>query len=195
MNTTSAGSITLSVNQRNKIEETVKKEGPRLLGFIKKHVRRVEDAEDILQDVFFQFTQNIDEINYIDRASSWLFTVARNKIIDLFRKKKAEPMSELSIGGDEGEMLTIEEILPSLGNSPEEEPIRALIMDKIEETLDALPEEQREAFVATEIEGKSFKELSALTGVPVNTLISRKRYAVLFLREQLDSLYKEIIKK
>ena len=195
MNTTSAGSIILSVSQRNKIEETVKKEGPRLLGFIKKHVRRVEDAEDILQDVFFQFTQNIDEINYIDRASSWLFTVARNRIIDLFRKKKAEPMSELSMGGDEGEILTIEEILPSLGNSPEEEPIRALIMDKIEEVLDELPREQREAFVATEIEAKSFKELSSLTGEPVNTLISRKRYAVLYLREQLDSLYKEIIKK
>src|SRR6266496_2930391 len=123
-----AGTITLSVSQRNKIEETIKKEGPRLLGFIKKHVRRVEYAEDILQDVFFQFTQNIDEINYIDRASSWLFTVARNRIIDLFRKKKAEPMSEISFGGDEGEMITIEEILPSLGSSPEDDTIRPLIM-------------------------------------------------------------------
>jgi RNA polymerase sigma factor (sigma-70 family) len=187
-----AGIITLSVSQKKYIEETVKRESPRLLGFIKKHVKRIEDAEDILQDVFYQFTQNIDEINYLDKTTSWLYTVARNRIIDLFRKKKAEPMSEIGTGGDEGEVLTIEDILPDLGHTPEEESLRSVIMDEIEEALYELPEEQRDAFVMNEIEGKTFKEISEHTGEPIATLISRKRYAVLYLRERLQNLFKEI---
>ncbi len=185
--------IQLSLSEKNKIEETISKEGPRLFNYIKKYVRRVEDAEDILQDVFYQLTENINDITYFDRASSWLFTVARNKITDLFRKKKAEPMSEISTTGGEDEFLTIEEIIPSLGNSPEDNIMRKVITDEIEAALDELPEEQSDAFIMNEIEGRSFKEISIETGVPVQTLISRKRYAVLYLRQRLEDLYKEIL--
>jgi RNA polymerase sigma factor (sigma-70 family) len=188
-----AGVIELSLSQKEQITSTVRKESGRLLNYIRKYVRRAEDAEDILQDVFYQFTQNIDEIKYIDRVSSWLFTVARNRITDMFRKKKAEPMSEFSAGGDEGEMLTLEDIVPSLGTSPENDALRRVIMDEIEEALDELPEEQKQAFVLNEMEGFSFKEISEQTGVQVNTLISRKRYAIMYLRDRLDNLYKEII--
>lgn len=189
------GVIGLSLSQKNQIEETVRKESPRLLNYIKKYVRRIEDAEDILQDVFYQLTQNFDQITYIDRISSWLYTVAKNKITDLFRKKKAEPMSEIRFGGEEGEALTIEEIVPDLGNTPEDNALRTLIMDEIDEALDELPEEQRASFIMNEIEGKSFKEMSEETGVPLQTLISRKRYAVLYLREKLNVLFNDISNK
>jgi RNA polymerase sigma factor (sigma-70 family) len=189
------GVIELSLSQKNQIEETVRKESPRLLNYIRKYVRRIEDAEDILQDVFYQLTQNIDQITYMDRISSWLFTVAKNKITDLFRKKKAEPMSEIHFAGEEGGAITIEEIIPDLGTSPEDNALRSLIMDEIEDGLDELPEEQRNAFLMNEIDGKSFREISDEMGVPIQTLISRKRYAVLYLRERLNELYKEISKK
>ncbi len=189
------GVIELSLSQKNQIEETVRKESPRLFNYIRKYVRRIEDAEDILQDVFYQLTQNIDQINYMDRISSWLFTVARNRITDLFRKKKAEPMSEISVSQEDGGSLTIEEMIPELGSSPEDYALRTVILDQIEEGLDELPEEQRNAFLMNQIDGKSFREISEETGVPIQTLISRKRYAVLYLRKKLDEFYKEISKK
>lgn len=190
-----ASVIQLNLSQKEQIERTVKKESGRLLNYIRKYVKRTEDAEDILQDVFYQFTQSFGEIQYLDRVTSWLYTVARNRITDVFRKKKPEPMSEISAGGDEGEMLTLEEIIPSLGLTPEDEALSRVIMDEIEEALDELPEAQREAFVLNEIEGFSFKEISEQTGEPVNTLISRKRYAVIYLRQRLERLFKEIYKK
>lgn len=190
---TDAAIIKLSLSDRKQIEETVKKESPRLFNFIRKYVSRIEDAEDILQDVFLQLTQNINEIQYFERVSSWLFTVARNKITDRFRKKKAEPMSEISTRLEDGEMLTIEEILPALGSSPEDEALRKVIMDEIEEALDELPSEQRETFIMNEIDGKSFREISEESGISINTLISRKRYAVLYMREKLKDLFKEIL--
>lgn len=190
---TSEAAIQLSLSQKKQIEDTIRRESPRLLGFIKKYVRRVEDAEDILQDVFYQFIRSFDDIQYIDRSASWLFTTARNRIIDVFRKKKAEPISEINVHSDDGDVLTLEDILPALGTSPEDNAMRKVIMDEIEEALSELPEEQREAFVQNEIEGRSFREISESTGISVNTWLSRKRYAVMYLRSRLEELFKEIL--
>jgi len=176
------------------IERTVREERSRLFNFIRKSVPAKEDAEDILQDVLYQFIAFFDEIEIIEKVSSWLFRTARNKIIDTYRKKKSTPFSKYTFNGKESDEapVMLEEILPDLNGSPEDQYIRSLIWEEIENALDELPEEQREVFVMNEFEGISFKEISTIRDEPVNTLLSRKRYAVLFLRKRLQNFYKEI---
>jgi len=180
------------------LEQFVQEEQGRLLGFIRKRVDNEEDARDIMQDVFYQLTSGFEDIRQVRSLSSWLFTVARNRITDHYRKKKALRLDDqvLTVGqGSDDGPLMLEDILPSLSRSPEEELMREVIWETIEEALDQLPEAQRDVFVLNEFEDMSFKEISALTGEGVNTLLSRKRYAVTYLREQLKNLYKQITAK
>ncbi len=175
------------------ISRIVDKEWKGLFGFIKKHVSVKEDAEDILQEVFYRLTAAYDEIEYIEKITQWLYRTARNKIIDLYRKKKTKPVDFYFVNNEEDdEQLSLADIIPSAGKSPEDKILGELIWEEIEESLSELPEEQREVFILNELEQMSFKKISELTKVPVNTLLSRKRYAVLYLRKQLKELYKEI---
>jgi RNA polymerase sigma factor (sigma-70 family) len=183
--------ISAAALREDKIEQTVKKEKNRLFSFIRKRVASREDAEDILQDVFIQFTERYSMIESIDKVTSWLFTVARNKITDLYRKKKPEPFSYKGSAGDESG-TSFYDLLPDLGNTPEDQYLRSLIMERLEEALEELPAAQREIFIQNEFEDRSFKEISEETGESINTLLSRKRYAVLYLRERLKDLYNEI---
>jgi len=187
--------VALSMSDRLKIEETVEKEKGRLFNFIRKSVSSIEDAEDILQDVFYQLAAGYNTIQSVDKISSWLFTVARNKITDRFRKKKTEPLNKKTIRYDleDGEVLNLEDILPSLEGTPEEDYIKNLIMDEIMDALDEIPAAQREVFILNEFEGKTFREIADETGIPFNTLISRKRYAVLYLRDRLKEFFKEVL--
>ena len=176
-------------------EQTFLREKEKLLGFIKNRVSSTEEAEDILQDVFYQFVAGFNSIESLDRVTSWLFSVARNKIIDRYRKDSVRPQRTdfaAFAGSDEGSPISLEEILPDLGNTPEDSYIREMIWDAIMEALDDLPPEQREIFILNEIEEKSFREISESTRVSINTLLSRKRYAILALRKKLQSLYNEI---
>lgn len=176
-------------------EQTFLREKDKLLGFIRNRVSSVEEAEDILQDVFYQFVAGYDTIESLDRVTSWLFSVARNKIIDRYRRDAARPKRadfEMHAGMDDDAPLTLQDILPDLGNSPEDAYLRDVIWDAIMEALDDLPAEQREIFILNEIEERSFREISEETGVSINTLLSRKRYAILALRKKLQRLYKDI---
>ena len=187
----------MTERQNQSIQETVKKESPRLLDFIRRRVPDAVDAEDILQDVFFQLIEASRLTKPIENVGAWLFTVARNKITDTFRKKKPESL-EKQMGysrEEEGEMLNLADILPAQNDSPENKMLRSAVMEELEEALAELPTEQREVFMLNEIDGKSFKEISEITGASVNTLLSRKRYAVLFLRERLRDLYEELMDK
>jgi RNA polymerase sigma factor (sigma-70 family) len=181
----------MSPKESEKIGAVYKNERKRLLGYIRNRVPDKVEAEDILQDVFYQLTVGFNDIRRIESLTSWLYRVADNRITDLFRKKKPVGISysELSKKDDDGP-LTLEEILPSLGSSSDDDEIKELIWEAIEETLAGLPDEQRTVFVANEFEDMSFKEISEKTGTGINTLISRKRYAVLALREKLNELYK-----
>ena len=182
------------VSERNtKIEATIKKERKRLFNFIRKNVSIEEDAEDILQDVLYQFTSGFDEIEYFEKVSSWLFQTARNKIIDLYRKKKPVSINYNLLNDDSNvETLSLADILPDLSSSPDKVYLQDLIWEELQDALEELPEEQKVVFEMNEFEQMSFKEISELTGVPVNTLLSRKRYAVLYLRKRLKNIYKEI---
>ena len=185
--------LAIMKRQNAEITQTVRQERNRLLSFIQQRIPDREEAEDILQDVFYQFTEAYRTINSIERVTSWLFTVARNKITDRYRKKRPEPFSQKQVAtDDEGEGLRLEDILPDVSGSPDSEMMRAMIWSAIEEALDELPKLQREVFVMHEFEDLSFKEISAQTGVTVNTLLSRKRYAILHLRKRLRSLYDEL---
>lgn len=175
------------------ISQTVRKERSRLFNFIRKQIPDEEEAEDILQDVFYQLVETYRLMKPVERISSWLFTVARNKITDRFRKKKAVPVSQLDTINEEGETLTILDLIPDPADGPEAEMLAEMIMEALEAALDELPAVQREAFVLHEIEGQSFEQISQQTGVKVATLISRKRYAVLFLRERLREFYDELM--
>jgi RNA polymerase sigma factor (sigma-70 family) len=176
-------------------EQTFLKEKDRLLNFIRNRVSSVEEAEDILQDVFYQFIAGYETIESLDRVTSWLFSVARNKIIDRYRRDSARPKrAEFTgqAGMEEDAPITLQEILPDLGNTPEDSFFREAIWDAILEALDELPAEQREIFIQNEIEEQGFREISEKTGVSINTLLSRKRYAILALRKKLQRLYNEI---
>jgi RNA polymerase sigma factor (sigma-70 family) len=181
----------MSPKESEKIGDVYKAERKRLLGYIKNRISDRMEAEDILQDVFYQLTIGFRDIRSIENLTAWIYKVADNRIIDLFRRKKPINVS-YSYGAkdDEDGPLSLEEILPSLGSTPEEDEIRDMIWDTIEETLSDLPEEQRSVFIANEFDDLSFREISEKTGVGINTLISRKRYAVLALREKLTELYK-----
>jgi len=180
--------------QNDSIRLTVERERKRLLDFIRKRVPTQEDAEDILQDVFFELTNTYRLMKPVEQVASWLFTVARNKITDRYRKKKPTSLEDHFAvrAGDDGDRLDISDFLPSNSNSPETEMMREAISDGLMAALEQLPAEQREVFIMHEIEDKSFQEISEITGANVNTLLSRKRYAVLFLREQLQSLYNDL---
>lgn len=176
-------------------EQTFLKEKDRLLGFIRNRVSSLEEAEDILQDVFFQFVAGYETIESLDRVTAWLFSVARNKIIDRYRKESTHPKrTELTglTGADDEAPLTLQEILPDLGNTPEDALFRELIWEAIADALEELPRDQREVFILNEMEDRSFREIAAETGVSINTLLSRKRYAILALRKKLQRLYDEM---
>jgi RNA polymerase sigma factor (sigma-70 family) len=181
----------MSPKESDKIGTVYKDERKRLLGYIRNRIPDSIEAEDILQDVFYQLTVGFSDLRRIENLTAWIYKVADNRIIDLFRKKKPVKISysDTAKDDDDGPLL-LEEILPALGSSPEDEELKELIWEAIEETLSELPEEQRKVFVATEFDGMSFKEISEETGILINTLISRKRYAVLALRERLNELYK-----
>jgi len=180
--------------QDQRISETVNREHARLRNFIRRRVPDPRDAEDILQDVFYKLVEANRLLMPIEHVTGWLFRVARNSITDLFRKKKPENLSDTAVA-DEDELLQLEDLLPSPDAGPEALYARSLLLDQLELAIAELPEEQREVFVAHELEGRSFKELSAESGVNVNTLLSRKRYAVLQLRERLQNFYDEFSRK
>jgi RNA polymerase sigma factor (sigma-70 family) len=187
-------SIAMSDIQNESIRQTVEKERKRLLEFIRRRVPSQEDAEDVLQDVFYELVNTYRLMKPVEQMASWMFTVARNKITDRYRKKKPDSLEgHFAIrAGDDGDSLDISDFLPGNMNSPETEMMREAIMKGLEEALDELPKEQREVFIMHEIEDKSFQEIEQITGANVNTLLSRKRYAVLFLRERLQSLYNDL---
>lgn len=181
--------------QDRRISGVVAEERSRLRNFIRRRVPDPADVEDILQEVFYELVEANRLLMPIEHVTAWLFRVARNRITDLFRKRKPERFSEAAIEDGEGDLLQIEDLLPSPAAGPEAVYTRKVLLDELEVALGELPEEQREAFIGHELEGRSFKEMSAETGVNVNTLLSRKRYAVLHLRERLKRIYDEYRKK
>jgi len=185
----------MALEQDQRISEVVKRERSRLRNFIRRRVPDSRDAEDILQDVFYELVEANRLLMPIGHVTGWLFRVARNRITDLFRKKKPEAFSDATVEDEGGELLQIEDLLPSPDAGPEALYARGVLLDELELALDELPDEQREVFVAHELKGLSFKEIAAETRVSVNTLLSRKRYAVLHLRERLQSIYDEFMKK
>ncbi|TND04095.1 MAG: ECF subfamily RNA polymerase sigma-24 subunit [Bacteroidetes bacterium] len=188
-------SITMAEAQNELLEQTMKKERRKLLDFIRRRIPADTDPEDIVQDVFFEYTQNLRMERVIGQVSSWLYRVARNKIADIFRRRKTESLEAhfASENEDGEEGLGINDLLPDPSAGPEAIYTRRVLMDELMSALDELPEEQREAFWMNEVEGKSFREISEETGVPLNTLLSRKRYAVLFLRERLREIYNDML--
>jgi len=164
----------------------------RLRNFIRRRVADVEDAEDILQDVFYELVEADRLMKPVEHVTAWLFRVARNRITDRFRKKKPQAFSDSSVAvAEDGESLRLEDLLPSPDAGPEAIYARNVLVEELDTALDELPDEQREVFVAHEIEGRSFKELAAESGLSINTLLSRKHYAVLHLRERLEAIFEE----
>jgi RNA polymerase sigma factor (sigma-70 family) len=184
----------MALEQDQRISEVVKREQSRLRNFIRRRVPDPLDAEDILQDVFYRLVEANRLLMPIEHMTGWLFRVARNRITDLFRKKEPENFSEIELGGEEDELFQFEDLLPSADAGPEALYARNVLLRELERAVAELPIDQREVFVAHEFEGRSFKDLSAETGVSVNTLLSRKRYAVLHLRERLQRVYDEFTK-
>ena len=189
-----AGLKRMSREQDQRISDVVGREQSRLRNFIRRRVPDPRDAEDILQDVFYELVEANRLLMPIDHVTGWLFRVARNRITDLFRKKQPELFGDATVEGDEGERLELQDLLPSPDAGPDAVYARGVLLDELELAIDELPDEQREVFVAHELEGRSFKEMAAETGVSVNTLLSRKRYAVLRLRERLQAIYDDITK-
>ncbi|MFZ0318555.1 MAG: sigma-70 family RNA polymerase sigma factor [Candidatus Sulfotelmatobacter sp.] len=184
----------MALEPDQRISEVVAREQSRLRNFIRRRVADPRDAEDILQDVFYELVEANRLLMPIDHVTGWLFRVARNRIIDLFRKKKPDNFSDLDLVDEEDELLQLEELLPSPDADPEALYVRNVILDELELALEELPAEQREVFVAHELEGRSFKEMAAETGVNLNTLLGRKRYAVQHLRQRLQKIYDEFTK-
>jgi RNA polymerase sigma factor (sigma-70 family) len=188
-------SVALMTEQDRQISEVITEERSRLRNFIRKRVRNEADAEDLLQEVFYELVEANRLLMPIEHVTAWLFRVARNRITDLFCKKKVETFSDAAVEDEGGELLQIEDLLPSPDAGPEALYVRHVLLEELEFALAELPDEQREVFIAHELEGRSFKELSAESGVRVNTLLSRKHYAILHLRERLQSIYDEFTKK
>jgi RNA polymerase sigma factor (sigma-70 family) len=180
--------------QDQRIDDVFRREQSRLRNFIRRRVPDPRDAEDILQDVFYRLVEANRLLMPIEHVTGWLFRVARNRIIDLFRKKRPESFSDAAVADEEDELLPLEDLLPSPDAGPEALYARSVLLGEIERAIDELPEDQRELFVAHELEGRSFREMAAETGVSVNTLLSRKRYAVRHLRERLQRIYDELTK-
>ena len=188
-----AGPERMTRDEDQRVSDVFEKEHARLRNFIRRRVLDPSDAEDILQDVFYALVEANRLLVPIEHVTGWLFRVARNRITDLFRKKTPEPFSDIAVPGDGDERLRLEDLLPSPDAGPEALYARRVLLEELEMAIDELPEEQREVFVAHELEGRSFKEMAAETGVSVNTLLSRKRYAVLHLRERLQDIYDEFL--
>jgi len=184
----------MALEHDQRISEVVKREQSRLRNFIRRRVPDPRDAEDILQDVFYELVEANRLLMPIEHVTGWLFRVARNRITDLFRKQRPESLSDAAVADDDAELLRHEDLLPSPDAGPEALYARQVLLDELERAVAELPKEQREVFVAHELEGCSFKEMAAATGVSVNTLLSRKRYAVLHLRERLRDVYDEFMK-
>jgi RNA polymerase sigma factor (sigma-70 family) len=184
----------MALEQDQRISEVVKREQFRLRNFIRRRVPDPRDVEDILQDVFYKLVEANRLLMPIEHVTGWLFRVARNRITDLFRKQRPESFSDAAVADEDDELLRLEDLLPSPDAGPEALYARNVLLEELELAVEELPEEQREVFVAHELEGRSFKEMAAETGVSVNTLLSRKRYAVLHLRERLQSIYDEFTK-
>ncbi len=184
----------MALEQDQRIADVVEREQSRLRSFIRRRVRDPRDAEDVLQDVFYALVEANRLLMPIEHVTGWLFRVARNRITDLFRKKKPESFSDAAVAAEDDELLQLEDLLPSPDAGPEALYARNVLLEELELAVDELPEEQREVFVAHELEGRSFKQMAAETGLSVNTLLSRKRYAVLHLRERLHAIYEEFTK-
>jgi RNA polymerase sigma factor (sigma-70 family) len=175
------------------ISQAVERDQPRLRSFIRKHVADTGEAEDILQDVFYELLEAYRLMKPVEHVTAWLFRVARNRMVDLFRRKKPTSLSNPVSVEEDGD--TLEDLLPSADAGPEATYARSLLLDALEEALEELPQAQREVFIAHELVGQSFKEMSAETGLSVNTLLSRKHYAVTHLRQRLQLIYKDFEKK
>ena len=179
------------IEQDHLISQAMERDQPRLRSFIRKHVADTGEAEDILQEVFYELIQAYRLMKPVEHVTAWLFRVARNRMIDLFRKNRPDSLSDPISSADDGDTLLLEDLLPSAEAGPEAAYARSLLLDALEEAMEELPEAQREVFIAHEITGLSFKEISAETGVSVATLLSRKHYAVLHLRRRLQSIYND----
>src|SRR5260370_24293626 len=173
------------------ISQAMERDQPRLRSFIRKHVADTGEAEDILQEVFYELIQAYRLMKPVEHVTAWRFRVARIRMMDLFRKNKPDSLSDPISSADDGDTLLLEDLLPSAGAGPEAAYARSLLLDALEEAMEELPEAQREVFIAHEVTGLSFKEISAETGVSVATLLSRKHYAVLHLRRRLQSIYND----
>ena len=192
-----ASTYWLMAEQDERLTRTIGREQGRLRNFIRRRVTDESDAEDILQDVFYELIEAYRLMKPVEQVGAWLYRVARNRIIDRFRKKRPEPffLPEKDLQWEGGDSLSLEELLPSPDAGPEAAYARNILLEELEAALDELPEEQREVFLAHEFEGISFKEISAATGVGVNTLLSRKHQAVLYLRRRLQSIYDDFVRK
>jgi RNA polymerase sigma factor (sigma-70 family) len=184
----------MMVQQDQQISEAIEREQARLRNFIRKRVADQSDAEDILQEVFYELVEAYRMMKPVEQVTAWLFRVARNRITDLFRSKKREGSSEAAVTTEDGEELQWEDLLPSPEAGPESAYARSVLLEEMEAALDEMPEEQRDTFIAHEFQGYTFKELAEQTGVSLNTLLSRKRYAVLHLRERLQAIYDDFRK-
>src|ERR1700722_15219099 len=181
------------IEQDQLISQALERDEPRLRSFIHKHVADTSEAEDILQEVFYELIETYRLMKPVEHVTAWLFRVARNRMVDLFRRKK--PNSLNTPVSAETDADTLEDLLPSSDTGPEAAYARGLLLDALDEALEELPEAQREVFIAHELMGQSFKDISAETGISVNTLLSRKHYAVLHLRQRLQSIYENYAKK
>ena len=182
-----------SAQQDRQLSEIVAAQRPRLLNFVRRRVANEADVEELVQDVFAELVEANRLLMPISYVTGWLFQVARNRIIDLFRKKRPVNFSDAAVAGDEGEPIELEDLLPSPDAGPDALYLRGVLEQELEEALDELPQAQRDVFVAHELEGRSFRELAAETGVPLNTLLARKRYAVLHLRRRLKGIHDQLL--
>ncbi len=186
----------LMAHQDQRISDAVRKEYPGLRAFIRKRVADQSDAEDILQEVFFELVEAYRMMKPVERVTAWLFQVARNRITDLFRRRTREAQAtEPAKFNDQGEELLLDELLPSPDAGPDAAYARGVLVEALDDALEELPAEQREVFIAHELMGYSFKELAEQSGTSVNTLLSRKHYAVLYLRKRLQSVYEEFTRR
>ena len=186
--------VPMQGDQDQRISDAIRLEQTRLRNFIRKRVSDPRDAEDILQEVFYELIEAYRLMKPVEQVGAWLFRVARNRIIDLFRRKRPVSLDDPVPVGNAGNVLSLEDLLPSPDAGPEAAFARTVLLDELAEALEELPPEQRDVFIAHELDGRSFNELSAQTGVSVNTLLSRKRYAVLHLRRRLQAIYEDFYK-
>jgi RNA polymerase sigma factor (sigma-70 family) len=195
METAATGLDRMAREQDRRISDVVEREQSRLRTFIRRRVPDPGDVEDVVQDVFYELVEANRLLMPIEHVTGWLFRVARNRITDLFRKQRPQSFSDAAVAGGGGELLRLEELLPSPDDGPEARFARSLLLEELVLAVGELPEAQREVFIAHELEGRSFKQMAAETGVSINTLLSRKRYAVLRLRERLQSIHDEFTQR